>query len=104
MTTAAQDLLNSIQAAYDERQRLLFEAERLSKHITQLQAEHAVASNPPTWKNTLKNDGRVSGDAFTRMARELGYKYTLWNDRIYHTDIEADSNDTGLTVEFLERT
>ena len=103
MTTVAEDLRNSIQAAYDERQRLLFEAERLNKRIVQLQAEHAVAANPPTWKNTLRNDGRVSGDGFNRMARELGYKYTLWNDRIYHTDIEADSSDTGLTIEFLER-
>jgi hypothetical protein len=103
MTTVAEDLLNSIQAAYDERTRLLFEADRLTKHIAQLQAEHAVASNPPTWKNTLKNDGRVSGDAFSRMARELGYKYTLWNDRIFHADVETENNDTGLTVEFLER-
>jgi hypothetical protein len=104
MTTVAEDLLNSIQAAYDERARLLHAAEMTTVRIKRLQAEHGVASNPPTWKNTLKNDGRVSGDAFSRMASELGYKYTLWNDRIYHVDHDAENNDTGLTVEYLERT
>lgn len=99
----AADLLRSIDAAYARRTLLLAGVEQLSADIKRLQAEHAVVDNPPTWKNTLKNDGRVSGDCFTRMATELGYKYTLWNDCIYHTADESENNNTGLTVEYLER-
>jgi hypothetical protein len=95
-------LAYSLQLAYDERQRLISELDKLDARIKQLQAEHAVASDPPTWKNTLRTESRIDGAAFTRIAQDLGYKYILWNDRIYRAE-GSKNDDTGLTVEFLER-
>lgn len=101
MTTSAESRREALQATISavcaERDRLSLEAHKLSQHIKTLEAQLAVADNPPTWKNTLTGAGRVPSDQIQRIARDLGYSYILRNGRI----CQVDNTDTGLTVEFL---
>jgi hypothetical protein len=52
-----------------------------------------------SWKNVLYPHERFGHQAlFARAAREAGYKWYCWNDRIYLTDGNVDTGHTVLDV------
>ncbi len=54
----------------------------------------------PTWKNTLSSENIQTGFfKFGNMAKDLGYLFFMWNDRVYLTE---DKEETEFTIEDLE--
>jgi hypothetical protein len=60
----------------------------------------------PTWKEIIQSSYAKHGTRnqfFIHIVKPTGYPYFEWNDRIYRVIGWDDYEDTGLTVEDIER-
>ncbi len=105
---AVESIQAEIEMIKDDLTKLETRKQELNGQLIAKQRILLLAEDPPTWKNTMKGCSGPSLNVFTdaaSSARKFGYKYLLWNDRVYLVGQggKIDARGTSFLRGFLDK-